>query len=145
MNKKEEKYNCLKLENQLCFPLYAASNAIIRKYRPLLKELDLTYTQYITMMALWEKDFVTVKELGESLFLDSGTLTPVLQKLEMKGYIERDRFEEDERVLVISLTEKGEKIKEKAVNVPKELSKELKLEPEEAMQLHKILYKIIKN
>lgn len=145
MSGREEKYSCLKLENQLCFPLYVASNAIIRKYRPLLKELDLTYTQYITMMALWEKDCATVKSLGECLFLDSGTLTPVLKKLETKGYIERDRIEKDERLLVISLTEKGKKLKEKAVNVPKELSKELKLEPEEAMQLYKILYKIIKN
>ena len=138
-----KKYECLKLKNQLCFPLYAASNAVIRKYKPFLDKLDLTYTQYLAMMVIWEKKFISVKTLGECLFLDSGTLTPLLKKLEVKGYIERDRFEEDERMVVVSLTEKGEKLKEKAVDIPKEMAKELNLEPKEITELHEILYKIL--
>ena len=112
-NKRNNKYECLKLENQLCFPLYACSNAIIRKYKPYLDELDLTYTQYITMMVLWDRKKVNVKELGDCLFLNSGTLTPLLKKLENKGYIERKRLKEDERNLMVSITEKGEELKER--------------------------------
>ena len=139
----KEKYDCLKLENQLCFPLYAASNAVIRKYKPLLDKLDLTYTQYITMMVLWEEKKINVKKLGECLFLNSGTLTPLLKKLEAKGYIERHRLQEDERNLVVSITKKGEALKEKAVEVPQSLAKELNLEVDEAAYLYKILYKIL--
>ena len=100
------KYDCLKLKNQICFPLYACSKEIIRRYKPFLDEVDLTYTQYITMMALWENESMNVRELGSCLFLDSGTLTPLLKKLENKGYIMRSRSKEDERNLIVTLTDK---------------------------------------
>lgn len=143
MSSNKTQYEALRLKNQLCFPLYAASNAIIRRYKPLLEKLDLTYTQYITMMVLWENKNINVKKLGECLYLNSGTLTPLLKKLETKGYIERKRSKEDERNLNISITKKGEELQEKALNVPKELAKELNLEPKEVEELYKILYKIL--
>ena len=139
----DEKYESLKLSNQLCFPLYACSKEIIRRYKPFLDDIDLTYTQYITMMVLWEKKTVNVKSLGESLFLDSGTLTPVLKKLEHKGYITRVRSEADERNLVITITDKGEQLKDKALNIPSEIGSCIRLDEEEAKFLYKILYKII--
>ena len=107
-----EGYEQLKLDKQLCFPLYAAAKEVVRKYKPFLDELDLTYTQYITMMVLWENESMNVKELGSKLYLDSGTLTPLLKKLEAKGYITRCRCKEDERNLIIQITEKGEELKE---------------------------------
>ena len=100
----------LKLENQLCFPLYACSKEVIKKYKPILDEFDLTYTQYITMMVLWEYGSINVKTLGDMLFLDSGTLTPLLKKLESKGYITRNRDKNDERNLIISITDSGKKL-----------------------------------
>ena len=109
------KYDTLKLEYQLCFPLYATAKEIIRKYKPFLEELDLTYTQYITMMVMWERKSINVKTLGECLYLDSGTMTPVLKKLEIKGYIQREKSSDDERVLNIILTKKGMQLQEKAV------------------------------
>ncbi|MBE6882936.1 MAG: MarR family transcriptional regulator [Ruminococcaceae bacterium] len=139
----EENYNGLKLENQLCFPLYAASREVIKQYRPYLEELDLTYTQYIAMMVFWEEKSINVKELGKKLFLDSGTLTPVLKSLESKGYISRARSEKDERVLVAEITEKGEELKEKAVSVPQKIAGCTKLEPQEAMELYRLLYKVL--
>ena len=139
----DNRYDCLKLENQICFPLYAASRAMTKRYTPLLKELDLTYTQYITMMVMWDKKRATVGEIGEKLFLDSGTLTPLLKTLEKKGYIARDRDKEDERVRVITLTEKGESLKDKAVSVPPSLAKEVSLTEDEAKTLYSSLYKII--
>ena len=141
----EEDNNKLKLENQLCFPLYACSKEIIRRYKPLLEELDLTYTQYITMLVMWDKRQINVKALGKCLFLDSGTLTPVLKKLENKGYIKRSRMEKDERNLIVSITEKGDKLKKKAKSVPEEMSKCVKLSQEEAINLYRILYKILDN
>ena len=117
----EEKYESLKLCNQVCFPLYACSKEIIRKYKPFLDEIDLTYTQYITMMVLWEKKSVNVKTLGECLYLDSGTLTPVLKKLESKGYINRERSNEDERNLVVSITKEGEDLRDKAISIPSKM------------------------
>ena len=108
-------FDTLKLENQLCFPLYACSREMIRLYKPFLDELELTYTQYITMMVLWEKQAVTVKELGHSLYLDSGTLTPLLKKLESRGLVSRTRSPSDERNLIISLTDAGDALKEKAI------------------------------
>lgn len=138
-----ENYENLKLENQLCFPLYACSKEIIKRYKPLLKSLDLTYTQYIVMMVMWERKKINVKGLGEALFLDSGTLTPVLKKLESKGYISRSRNSEDERNLIISIEQKGIKLKEKAKNIPKEIGKCVNLTQEEAITLYKILYKIL--
>lgn len=141
----KSKYDSLKLENQLCFPLYAASKEIVRQYKPFLDELNMTYTQYITMMVMWEHKELTVKELGQYLYLDSGTLTPLLKTMEKKGWVERNRSREDERVLNVSITESGEKLKESAVKVPEQLAGCVKLEPEEAMQLYKILYKILDN
>jgi DNA-binding MarR family transcriptional regulator len=145
MGTNNEKYESLKLGNQLCFPLYACSKEIIRKYKPYLDDIDLTYTQYITMMVLWEKKTVNVKTLGECLYLDSGTLTPVLKKLESKGYITRVRSSEDERNLVVTITEEGEALKDKAISVPASISSCVKLDPEEAALLYKLLYKIIGN
>ena len=141
----DEKYEALKLCNQVCFPLYACSKEIIRKYKPFLDEIDLTYTQYITMMVLWEKKSVNVKTLGESLYLDSGTLTPVLKKLESKGYIKRERSSEDERNLVVSITEEGMALREKALSIPDAMGSCVKLTAEEAGVLYKLLYKIIGN
>jgi DNA-binding MarR family transcriptional regulator len=145
MGTNEEKYESLKLGNQLCFPLYACSKEIIRKYKPYLDDIDLTYTQYITMMVLWEKKTVNVKTLGECLYLDSGTLTPVLKKLESKGYITRVRSSEDERNLVVTITEEGEALKDKAVDIPSEMGSCVQLSKEEAQVLYNLLYKIIGN
>ena len=137
------KYDVLKLENQLCFPLYAASREIIKQYRPYLDELDLTYTQYIAMMVFWEEKKLSVKELGKKLFLDSGTLTPVLKSLESKGYVIRSRSKEDERVLDVEITEKGEALKEQAVTIPQSVAGCVKLDGEEAVQLYQLLYKVL--
>ena len=145
MENNEEKYESLKLGNQLCFPLYACSKEIIRKYKPYLDKIDLTYTQYITMMVLWEKKTVNVKTLGECLYLDSGTLTPVLKKLESKGYITRTRSTEDERNLVVTITEAGEALKDQAIEVPASIGSCVKLTKEEAQILYNLLYKIIQN
>ena len=141
----QDKYESLKLSNQLCFPLYACSKEIIRKYKPYLDDIDLTYTQYIAMMVLWEKKTVNVKLLGECLYLDSGTLTPVLKKLESKGYITRERSSEDERNLVVSITPEGEKLKDKALSIPTSMGACVKLTAEEYQVLYKLLYKIIGN
>lgn len=137
------KYESLKLENQLCFPLYAASREIIKQYRPYLDALDLTYTQYIAMMVFWEEKKINVKELGKKLFLDSGTLTPVLKSLESKGYVIRSRSKEDERVLDVEITGKGEALKEQAVLIPQSVAGCVKLDREEAMQLYQLLYKVL--
>ena len=141
----EEKYNALKLENQLCFPLYACSKEVVKRYKPFLDELDLTYTQYITMMVMWDKKSINVKELGDYLYLDSGTLTPLLKKLEAKGYIKRERSKNDERNLVVSITKKGESLKDNAVDVPAKMGQCVNLNNEEAVQLYKLLYKLLGN
>lgn len=140
-----DNYDCLKLENQLCFPLYAASKEVIRKYKPFLDEISLTYTQYITMLVLWDSNNINVKELGEKLFLDSGTLTPLLKNLEQKGYIKRNRSNEDERNLIVSLTNDGIKLKDKAKDIPSKIGKCINLNENEAFELYKILYKILGN
>lgn len=139
----ESKYDGLKLENQLCFPLYACSREVIKQYRPFLDELDLTYTQYITMMVFWEEKIINVKELGKKLFLDSGTLTPVLKSLESKGYVKRYRSKEDERVLLVEITSTGEELREKAVEVPIKMAGCARLEASEAVELHRLLTKIL--
>ena len=138
-----DKYAALRLKNQLCFPLYAVSNLITRKYKPLLDELDLTYTQYIVMMVLWEEGRVNEKFLCEALCLKTNTLTPLLKKLEDKGYIKKEKDSEDERNLVITLTKSGEALKDMALSVPQEISKEFCLTAEEAGAMYKILYKIL--
>ncbi|MCM1194072.1 MAG: MarR family transcriptional regulator [Butyrivibrio sp.] len=139
----DNKYDCLKLENQLCFPLYACAKEVIRRYKPYLDELDLTYTQYIAMMVMWEKKKVTVRELGECLYLDSGTLTPLLKKLEGKKYVVRNRSREDERNLLVTITQAGEDLKERAVRIPASLGACVNVEPEEAQQLYRLLYKLL--
>lgn len=133
------------LRNQLCFPLYAVSNKILRKYQPLLDELNLTYTQYITMMVMWEKKEVNEKELCETLYLKTNTLAPLLKRLKEKGYISISKDKKDKRNLVISLTEEGERLKESAKKVPPSIASEFHLSEEEAMFLYKVLYKILSN
>lgn len=142
---KDNTYEQLKLENQLCFPLYACSKEIVRKYKPYLDPLDLTYTQYITMMVLWEEKNITVSELGKKLFLDSGTMTPLLKKLESKEYICRERQQDDERVVTISITKKGEQLKEAARDIPNNLGKCVNLSATEAKELYSLLHKLLKN
>ncbi len=139
----DNKFDALKLENQLCFPLYACSKEVVKRYKPFLDEVDLTYTQYIAMMVMWEQKEITVKKLGEYLYLDSGTLTPLLKKLESKGYILRTRSKEDERNLFVSLTEKGEQLRLRAVDIPVNMGKCMKLSQEEAAQLYRLLYKVL--
>ena len=139
----EKNYNALKLDNQLCFPLYACAKEVVKRYKPYLDKLDLTYTQYITMMVMWEKKCVNVKELGESLFLDSGTLTPLLKKLEAKGYIKRERSKSDERNLLVSITEKGEALKDDAIEVPYKMVQCVNLTQEEGKELYRLLHKLL--
>ena len=137
------KYDSLKLENQLCFPLYACSKEIVRRYKAHLDKLDLTYTQYIVMMVMWEEKELNVKELGDKLFLDSGTLTPVLKKLEAKGYVTRERSKIDERTLIVTLTDSGKELREMAVDIPVGMRGCLKLSDEEMIQLRTMLGKIL--
>ncbi len=139
----EKNFDCLKLENQICFPLYACAKEVVRKYKPYLDEIDLTYTQYIAMMVLWEQEELTVKEMGEKLFLDSGTLTPVLKTLEKKGFITRTRSKADERNLIVAITKEGEALKEKAVDIPVKMGKCMNLPVEDAAELYRILHKIL--
>ena len=136
-----DKYDVLKLENQLCFPLYACSKEIVRRYKPLLDEIDLTYTQYIVMLVMWEHKKITVTEIGNLLYLDSGTLTPVLKKLEQKGLISRSRSKGDERCLDVCITAAGEALKEKAVTIPQRMACCLNLTPEEARTFYSLLNK----
>ncbi|MBQ8043970.1 MAG: MarR family transcriptional regulator [Clostridia bacterium] len=140
-----EELDSLKLENQICFPLYVCSKEIIKRYKPFLDEIHLTYTQYITMMVLWDKKEVNVKELGEYLYLDSGTLTPLLKKLENKKYINRVRSKKDERNLIISITELGMELKNKAKDIPSKISKCIEMEGKDAIELYKLLHKILLN
>ena len=139
------KYDCLKLENQLCFPLYACSKAVTRHYKPLLDEFDLTYTQYITMMAMWEKKSASVKDIGECLYLDSGTLTPVINKLESKGYIVKRRSDDDARGVIVTVTEAGMKLRDKIIKVPAEMGECVNLSEKEGAELYRLLYKILGN
>ena len=141
----EKDSDSLKLKNQLCFPIYLCSKEIIRKYTPLLNELDLTYTQYIVMMYFWEKKKSNVKDIGKTLLLDSSTLTPVLKKLEKKGYITRLRSTVDERNLEVAITDSGNKLKKKALSIPNKMGKCINLSKEEAMCLYSLLYKVLMN
>ena len=136
-------FDPLKLDNQICFPLYAASREVIKRYHPLLADLDLTYTQYVCMMVLWEHRSISSRELGEKLFLDSGTLTPVLKSMEAKGLITRARSDKDERVLTVTLTEEGIALRKKAEDVPAKLAGCIKMDPADAIQLHSLLYKLL--
>lgn len=136
-------YDKLKLDNQLCFPLYACSREIVKLYKPFLDEIGLTYTQYIAMMVLWERKRVTVKKLGEVLYLDSGTLTPLLKKMEAAGLLIRSRDKKDERSVIVELTDKGEQLKEQAVGIPDKISECVPLSKEEAGTLYLLLQQIL--
>ena len=139
----EQNFDALKIENQLCFPLYACSREVIKQYKPYLDKMDLTYTQYVVMMALWEEKEMTVKALGDRLYLDSGTLTPLLKKLEAKGYITRTRSRRDERNLLVSVTEIGAALREQAMAMPRAIMEHTELTKEESEALYRLLYKIL--
>ena len=139
----QQTFDPLKLSNQICFPLYAASREVIKQYRPYLDEIDLTYTQYVTMMVIWEHKKISVGELGRQLFLDSGTLTPVLKNLESKGLVSRYRSPADERVLIVEITDAGEALRDRAVTIPPRMASCVSLTPEEAGTLYRLLYKIL--
>ena len=139
----DTQYEALKLENQLCFPLYACAREVVKKYKPFLDDIDLTYTQYVTMMVLWEKPSVTSKEIGERLHLDSGTLTPVIKKLAEKGLVTRARSAEDERNLVVTLTDAGLALRDRAACIPGQMGKCICLSPEDAGTLYRILYQLL--
>ena len=133
----------LKLENQLCFPLYACAKEVVRRYAPLLEPLGLTYTQYIAMMVMWEHKSISVKDMGKLLFLDSGTLTPMLKKMEKAGLIQRKRSEHDERMVIVTITDKGEELHDKAAEIPSRMAGYITLNNDEAMQLYTLLHKMI--
>ena len=135
----------MKLDNQLCFPLYAAARNVTSLYTPHLKPLGLTYTQYITFLVLWEKDGISVSEIGSRLMLDNGTLSPMLKKMEQAGYIERKRSKEDDRGVIISLTQKGRDLQEKAREIPQKVSCCIDLPIEKAKQLHDLLHELLQN
>lgn len=135
----------LLLDNQLCFPLYAAAKEVVRRYTPFLAPFDLTYTQYIAMMVLWEKKTVSVNELGKQLMLDSGTLTPLLRKLEDKNYLLREKSAKDGRRLIVSLTPEGASLKDKMVVVPQKMGTCVHLSPEETTELKRLLKKVTNN
>ena len=136
-------YDALLLDRQLCFPLYACAREVVKRYTPYLEEIGLTYTQYITMLVLWESPCMTSKQIGKRLRLDSGTLTPVLKKLEQRGLILRRRDEADERNLLVELTEDGKNLRERAVKIPQRLGACLNLTPEDAVQLYTLLHRML--
>ena len=138
-----EKYDMLRLDHQLCFPLYAASRAVVKMYFPYLERIGLTYTQYVAMMVFWEEQEVSAKHLGERLFLDSGTVTPLLKSLEAKGLVVRARSKEDERVLMARVTEAGMALREQAVTIPETVASCMKLSAKDAQELYRILYEVL--
>ncbi len=145
MQGETEGFDALKLRNQVCFPLYACSKELVRQYGPYLKELNLTYTQYIVMMVLWENETVSSRELAECLHLDYGTLTPVLKRLDQAGYLTRERASRDERLLTLRLTEEGRKLKEKAVAIPPAVAECMGLTAEEFGTLYVLTYKALRH
>ena len=138
-------HEAMKLTNQLCFPLYAASRSVVSLYTPWLKPLGLTYTQYIVFLVLWEKDGITVGEICDRLMLDNGTLSPLLKKMQQAGYIERKRSEEDDRMVLITLTEEGRALQEKAKEVPEKVASCIDLSSEKAQMLYMLLYELLEN
>ena len=136
-------FDPLRLENQLCFPLYACAREVVKMYKPFLDAIDLTYTQYVTMMVLWEAGETTSKAIGERLHLDSGTLTPVIKKLEEKGLVTRRRAPEDERNLEVAITDAGRALREQAVDIPAQVGRCMAITPEEAGTLYQLLYKLL--
>ena len=135
--------DALLLDNQLCFPLYACAREVVKRYRPFLDELGLTYTQYIAMMVLWETPRISSRQLGRRLFLDSGTLTPVLKRLETMGYVNRERDKKDERNLIVTLTGTGQALKERAAFVPGQMAACIRMEPQDAIQLYTLLHRLL--
>lgn len=133
----------MKLDNQICFPLYAAARYVTGLYTPYLKELGLTYTQYITFLVLWEKDGISVSEIGDRLMLDNGTLSPMLKKMEQAGYIERKRSAGDDRVVIVSLTKKGRDLQEKAKEIPMKVGGCIDMPLEQAKELYGLLYELL--
>jgi DNA-binding MarR family transcriptional regulator len=142
---KKEYAEMMKLENQLCFPLYAAARNVSSLYTPWLKPLGLTYTQYLVFLVLWEKDDVPIGEIGEKLMLDNGTLSPLLKKMEQTGYIQRVRSTDDERIVKIRLTEKGKALQEKAKEIPLKVASCVDLPPAKGRQLYDLLYELLEN
>ena len=138
-------HEIMKLDNQLCFPLYAAARYVTNLYTPWLKALGLTYTQYITFLVLWEKDGISVSEIGNKLMLDNGTLSPMLKKMEQAGFIERNRSKDDDRVVIITLTQKGRDLQEKAKDIPLKVGSCIELPVEKAMELHDLLHELLEN
>ena len=138
-------YDALLLDRQLCFPLYACAREVVKRYTPYLEEIGLTYTQYITMLVLWETPCMTSKQIGKRLRLDSGTLTPVLKRLCQAGYLSRERAAEDERLLTLTLTEEGRKLKTKAVGIPPAIAECMGLTMEEFGTLYTLTYKALSN
>ncbi len=136
-------HEAMNLANQLCFPLYAAARNVTNLYTPWLKPLGLTYTQYIVFLVLWEKDGLSVTEIGEKLMLDNGTLSPLLKKIEQAGYVDRRRCRGDDRVVEITLTEKGRELQEKAKDIPAKVAGCIDLPPEKAQQLYSLLYELL--
>ena len=141
----ESKYDSLSLKNQLCFPIYLCSKEMIRRYTPMLEQLDLTYTQYVVMMYFWEKKTSNVKELSQAMLLDSGTLTPLLKKLEAKGYINRVRSKKDERNLEVTITKKGLDLRKQALSIPDAMAECIGLSKEESETLYSLIYKVLQN
>ena len=138
-------HEAMKLDRQLCFPLYAAARNVTGLYTPWLKPLGLTYTQYIVLLVLWEQDGVSVTEIGEKLMLDNGTLSPLLKKMEQAGYVARRRCREDDRVVEITLTEAGKALQEKAKDIPRNVAGCIELPPEKALELYTLLYELLGN
>ena len=138
-----QKNNHLKLENQLCFPLYAAAKEVVRQYRPILSNIGLTYTQYIVMMVLWQEQQINIKMLGEKVYLDSGTLTPLLKKMEQQMLLTRKRSSDDERQVIVSVTAKGEALKQEALRIPEQIQGFIDLDPGEMKTLYILLYKVL--
>ncbi len=138
-------HEAMKLSNQLCFPLYAAARNVTGLYTPLLKPLGLTYTQYIVFLVLWEKDGISVSELGAKLMLDNGTLSPLLKKMELAGYVERRRCRKDDRIVEITLTDKGRALQEKSKDIPLKVSRCIALPTEKALQLRELLCELLQN
>lgn len=135
----------MRLDRQLCFPLYAAARNVTNLYTPHLKPLGLTYTQYLVFLVLWEKDGITVGEICRKLMLDNGTLSPLLKKMEQEGYVDRQRSREDERVVVITLTDKGRQLQSRVRDVPREVAGCIDLPPEKAQMLYDLLYELLAN
>lgn len=135
----------MKLSNQMCFPLYAASRSVTSLYTPYLKPLGLTYTQYLVLLVLWERDGISVSEICDELMLDSGTLSPLLKKLQQAGYIQKERSTSDDRIVIITLTEEGRALQERAKDVPRNVAQCIDLPPEKARMLYELLYELLGN